>query len=630
MGPPRRICSLLDMPAAERRYPPSRESFGLKGRDASDTVRRVSPKSSHLKNLLLEKRSLLADLARRFAAESRGLVLLLACLAGIAGGAIASLMGKATVLIHHVLFSVPEGERLSGAYLPLSLDILLWLTVGGLVLGISSLVWKRFGGGDILDPIEANALYGGRMGSGGSLFVAGQAMLANGVGASVGIEGGFTQLAAAAGSWLGRILNRPREDLRLLVACGAAGAIAGAFDAPFAGIAYAFELILAAYSPSVLAPVVLASIAGKYAASLTAGHGYRIVLPGDLSTVDHSYLWAVIIGLLCGLFAILLMYAVTMLERLLTRTRLPGPLVTAGGGLATAFLALASPHVMGSGHGGIDFIFANSLGARVLATIFALKIAACAFSIGSGFRGGLFSASLFLGALLGGAVGTPVIQYGMMPGSALLGMQVVAMSAFGAAVVGTPLAMAILAAEITSRIGLMPEVLLGVITATLVVRVLFGYSFSIWRLHVRGSPARSAADIAWSRSIHVSDIMRPDVVRFSDAITCGELLSRYPPGSIKWIALVDEGGQYAGLCDVSEIAFAAKSPAQPVRDFARQRVEVLDVTQSLEDAIKWFEAPGRDAAIVVNSPMRMEVVGILTEAYALKRYAQELERRRNL
>lgn len=602
----------------------------MKGQSTFVSVHRVSSKAVNLKILLSEKRSLLADLARRLAAESRGLVLLLACLAGVAGGAIASLMGRATVLIHHLLFRVPEGERLSGAYLPRSLDILLWLTIGGLLLGISNQMWKRFGGGDILDPIEANALHGGRMGSGGSLFVAVQAMIANGVGGSVGIEGGFTQLSAAAGSWLGRILNRPREDLRLLVACGAAGAIAGAFDAPFAGIAYAFELILAAYSPSVLAPVVLASIAGKYAASLTAGHGYRIALSGDLSAVDHSYLWAIAIGLLCGLFAILLMYAVTMLEQLLARTRLPGPLVTAAGGLATGAVALISPHVMGSGHGGIDFIFANSLGAGVLATIFLLKIAACTFSIGSGFRGGLFSASLFLGALLGGAVGTPVVQYGMMPDSALLGMQVVAMSAFGAAVVGTPLAMAILAAEITSRIGLMPEVLLGVITASLVVRILFGYSFSIWRLHVRGSPARSAADIAWSRSIHVRDIMRPDVVRFPDTVTCGELLAKYPAGSIKWLALEDAAGHYAGLCDVSEIAFAAKEPEQPAKVFARQKAEVLHLAQSLEDAIKWFETPGREAAIIVSAPTRMKVVGILTEAYVLKRYAQELERRRSL
>jgi chloride channel protein, CIC family len=162
---------------------------------------------------------------------------LLACLAGIAGGAIASLMAEATILLHRLLFGVPAGERLSGGYLPQPLDIFLRLVVGGLILGFSNIAWKRFGSGDILDPIEANALYGGRMGVGGSLFVAGQAAVANGVGGSVGIEGGFTQLASALGSWLGRIFGRSREDLRLLVACGAAGAISGAFDAPFAGIA---------------------------------------------------------------------------------------------------------------------------------------------------------------------------------------------------------------------------------------------------------------------------------------------------------------------------------------------------------------------------------------------------------
>lgn len=124
--------------------------------------------------------------------------------------------------------------------------------------------------------------------------------------------------------------------------------------------------------------------------------------------------------------------------------------------------------------------------------------------------------------------------------------------------------------------------------------------------------------------------MPPDVVRFPDTTTCGELLAKYPAGSIKWLALEDAAGHYAGLCDVSEIAFATKSPEQPVADFAREKVEVLQVTQSLDDAIKWFETPGRDAAIVVNFRARMEVVGILNEAYVLKRYAQELERRRSL
>ena len=590
----------------------------------------VKPAPDKLYGSLVHKRTALQDLARRFVSESHGFVLVLACLTGIAGGLIASLMTLASMVLHQHLFGVPAGERLSGAHIPSAWQILLWLGLGGLLLGVSSLLWKRFDGSDIVDPIEANALYGGRMTFGGSLFVAAQAAVSNGVGGSVGIEGGFTQLASAAGSWAGRLLNRPREDLRLLVACGAAGAISGAFNAPFAGIAYAFELILAAYSPSVLAPVVLAAIGGKYAASLTAGHGYRIALETDLAGVSHSYLWAIGIGFLSGLFAIALMSGVTKLEQIVARAPLPKPAVTMAGGLGMAALALASPHVMGSGHGGIDYIFLHPLGVEALALIFVFKLAACAVCIGSGFRGGLFSASLFLGGLLGGAAGTLAVLAGVMPISALPGMMVVAMSAFGAAVVGTPLAMAVLGAEITSSIGLMPDILLAVTTATLTVRTLFGYSFSIWRLHVRGSPARSAADIAWARSILMRDVMKTEVPKFPFDASCGEFLAQFPPGSAKRVALVDGTGRYHGLCDAAEVAFGAKSPEDPVAGFARQKDEYLTARQSLQDAVTYFETSANDAVVVVDTAASTRAMGLATDAYVLKRYAQELERRRHL
>lgn len=569
-----------------------------------------------------------SDLLRRVVSESRGVVLLLAVVTGALGGVIASTMSALAMFLHRIFFKVPDGERLSGLHSPSSSSTFIWLIAGGLVLGLSTVVWRQFGRSEVQDPIEANALFGGRMELGGSAFVAAQAVAANGAGASVGIEGGFTQLASALGSALGQLINRPRNDLRLLVACGAAGAVAGAFDAPFAGAAYAFELILASYSSSMLAPVILAAVVGKYAASITAGHGYRIALETDLSSVGHSSLWAIGIGLASGLLAIALMYSVTRLELVFSSSRMPRPLITAVGGALVAAVALGSPHVMGSGHGAIDYLFAAPLPATALAILLALKMLACVISIGTGFRGGLFSASLLMGAALGGAAGSFVIASGLMPSSALPGMQVVAMSAFGAAVVGTPLAMAILAAEVSGQVGLMPDVLLAVISASLTVRTLFGYSFSIWRLHVRGSPARSAADIAWSRSIPIREMVRPDIASLPVSITSGELLQRHPPGSIKWIALTGLSGRYEGLCDVAEVAFSAKSHDTPALEFARYQGDVLAASESLEDALKWFEAHSREAIVVVNSRSSMQVVGILTESYVLKRYAQELERRR--
>ena len=110
-----------------------------------------------------------------------------------------------------------------------------------------------------VDPIEANALYGGRMSLNDSLIVVLQTIISNGVGASVGLEAGYTQIGSAIASRFGRMFRVRRNDLRLLVGCGAAAAIAGAFNAPLTGAFYAFELVIGTYSLGTFAPVAVAA-----------------------------------------------------------------------------------------------------------------------------------------------------------------------------------------------------------------------------------------------------------------------------------------------------------------------------------------------------------------------------------
>src|SRR6202043_1094181 len=155
-----------------------------------------------------------------------------------------------------------QGERLSGR---LSLDP--WLAVlipvaGGIIFGIASEVIARWRPEREVDPIEANALHGGRMSVIGSLIVAAQTMWSSGVGASVGLEAGYTQLASGLASRLGAAFRLRRGDLRILVGCGAAAGIAGAFGAPLAGAFYGFELIIGSYAPSGLAPVGISALIG--------------------------------------------------------------------------------------------------------------------------------------------------------------------------------------------------------------------------------------------------------------------------------------------------------------------------------------------------------------------------------
>ena len=129
-----------------------------------------------------------------------------------------------------------------------------------MLIGLIGLAVVRYHPRRAVDPIEANALYGGRMSLNDSLIVVLQTILSNGVGASVGLEAGYTQIGSALASRFGRMFRVRRNDLRLLVGCGAAAAIAGAFNAPLTGAFYAFELVIGTYSLGTFAPVAVASI----------------------------------------------------------------------------------------------------------------------------------------------------------------------------------------------------------------------------------------------------------------------------------------------------------------------------------------------------------------------------------
>lgn len=167
-----------------------------------------------------------------------------AALIGVVAGAVVAATTYSARALHRLLFALPEGERLSAQAALLDPRMALIPALGGVLIGLSIFFVRRFRSRPPVDPIEANALHGGRMSFRESVILAAQTLVSNGFGASVGLEAGYTQISAAVASWAGRVLELRRGDVRILVASGAAGAVAAAFDAPLTGAFYAFELIL--------------------------------------------------------------------------------------------------------------------------------------------------------------------------------------------------------------------------------------------------------------------------------------------------------------------------------------------------------------------------------------------------
>ena len=275
-------------------------------------------------------------------ARETGLVVL-AAIAGALAGLVVAAMSSAVDLLHSLFFDLPLGQRLSA--LPLLDPVLAVVvpTLGGLVLAIAYHFIARWRPAREVDPIEANALHGGRMSLLGSLIVALETVWSSGVGASVGMEAGYTQLSSGIGSRIGRAFRLRRADLRMLVGCGAAGGIAGAFGAPLAGAFYGFELVIGNYSVANLAPVGIAALLGYYVAGSLAPVKLGIVAPQITTVTNQDLLFAALVGLAMALFGIVVMVGVNFFETVLERIRLPALLRPSLGGAIVGGLATVTP-----------------------------------------------------------------------------------------------------------------------------------------------------------------------------------------------------------------------------------------------------------------------------------------------
>jgi CIC family chloride channel protein len=565
---------------------------------------------------------------RAFVRAHEASLIVLAALVGTIGGLVVAAMSALVEVLHVLLFNLEMGDRLSSQFRIEPWRALLVPSLGGLLLGFAFLLLVRWRPAREVDPIEANALHGGRMSFRGSVIVALQTAWSSGVGASVGLEAGYTQLSSGLAASLGRGFHLRRADQRVMVGCGAAAAIAGAFGAPLAGAFYAFELVIGGYTPASLTPVGVAAVTGYFVAQaftvLSFGVGVGPV--GDVLGRDLAI--ASLLGILSALFGIAIMRGVALCETLLVKIRLWPPLRPALGGLGVGALALMSPQVMSSGHGALHFAGFVSIPLAVVATMFVLKAIASVMSLGSGFRGGLFFATLFLGALGGHlfAGGFDAIWPGLKLNPNVYA--IIGMSALSASVVGGPLTMAFIALESTGNLWLTTAVLVAVIISTQITRELFGYSFATWRLHLRGETIRSAADVGWIRELTVRTMMRQDVSTVNASTPIEEFRKKFPLGSKNQVVVVDGSGRYAGLALVADAHAPDVEPAKGLLGIAHFRDVVLHPGMNIQEAIAVFDAAEAESLAVVDSDGECRLIGVLSEAHAMRRYAEESEQRR--
>ncbi|MGY8996065.1 MAG: chloride channel protein, partial [Alphaproteobacteria bacterium] len=380
------------------------------------------------------------------------------------------------------------GERLASHVAELSWWVILIVpTLGGLAVGLLRRYVasdQRFHG--VADVVEASTLRGGRVGIRDGLVAAAGSALSLGVGGSAGREGPAVHLGAMFSSLLAQRFGLQRSATMTLLGCGVASAVATSFNAPIAGVFFALEVVVGHYGLTAFAPVVLASVVGTIVTRIHYGDFPAFIMEEHVLVS----LWEVpafaILGIVAAGVAWAFMNGIALVQDAVARWKVPIVGATMSGGLLVGLIALVLPEVLGVGYEATDLALHGSLGFSLMVALVLGKIVATSITLGSGFGGGVFSPSLFVGAMLGGAFGMVAVSLGPESASPHTAYAIVGMAAVAGAVLGAPISTILIVFELTANFDLTIAVMIGAALASLVTNHVFGRSFFRWSLERRG------------------------------------------------------------------------------------------------------------------------------------------------
>lgn len=569
------------------------------------------------------------ELLRRLARDSQPGHILLCILLGITVGLVTIFLHEVLMFVHSWAFGLEDEEHLSAARNIKLSSILTVPIFGGAALGIFLLLTRRWKKREIIDPIEANAIYGGRMSMFDNIRLLFSTIISNTAGTSIGMEAAYTQIGGGFCSYIGQNLHLRRQDLRIFVAAGSAAAIAAAFNAPFAGAFYGFELVLGVYSISALSQVSAAALASTVTLRVLTPGDPMFSIPDSTALIqDWHYPIFMILGALSAIIGIFTMKSVTECEHLAKKMPLPDWLRPLVGGIIVALIAAIFPQVLGGGQGAIDYHLHEQWGFTALCLLMLFKIAASAVSIGFGFKGGLFSSSLLIGCLFGQITG--IISSRFFPEVDLqyINFTLVGMASVAASIVGAPVTMTMLILETTGNFAVSTGVLAGVLISSAITRYYFGYSFSTWRFHLRGLRIKGAHDVGWVKDIPAEKLMNNNAKTINPKLTLAEFRKQIPLGSVKRVFVVDDNKHYKGVIDViSAYNHDLDKDADNIKvgDLAIDQDKFLLPHYDIKIILERFSEFQTEELPVLKSENNDQIIGFISESYVLRKYTQELE-----
>lgn len=529
----------------------------------------------------------------------------------------------------------------------------LFVPVAGALLVGPLIAWfaREAKGHGVPEVMQALVMRGGRIRPRVALAKIVASALCIGTGGSAGREGPIVQVGSALGSVTGQVLHLSDERIKNLVSCGAAAGIAATFNAPIAGVAFAIEVLMSELQVRMFGNVVIAAVSAAIVSQTFLGDRPAFTVPSYTLESPLSLLFFLLLGLISALIGIMFIRMLGWFEDIFDDWKFPLALKPAVGALLLGLLGVLYlqlpgvgfssatefqlgmplieniPHVYGSGFTFIEEALQGHVNFFLLALLVLVKPLATSFTLGSGNSGGVFAPSLFIGAMLGGAMGTMFFSWQPELAGSPGAYALVGMAAVFAATARAPLTAMLIVFEMSNDYSMILPLMVAAVTASYFAQALYPESIYTIKLTRRGIRFVQGRDMDIMQSVQVGEVMNTNPVTVHEDQSLAELYRTFQETNLLGFPVVNSNGILCGIVTLQDLerVLSHETITITLQTLRVQDIAVADPVTVHADEPIWTAiqrmAP-RDLARlpVVSREVKGKLIGLISRSDILRAY----------
>ena len=521
--------------------------------------------------------------------------------------------------------------------------------IGGALLAGPIIAWfaKEAKGHGVPEVMQALVMRGGRIRPRVAIAKIVASALCIGTGGSAGREGPIVQVGSTLGSAMGQVLHLSDDRIKNLVACGAAAGIAATFNAPIAGVAFAIEVLMCELQVRAFGNVVIAAVSAAVVSQIYLGDQPAFTVPSYTMESPLTIFFYLLLGLAAAVVGVGFIRMLSWFEDVFDNWKFPLLLKPAVGALFLGLLGVCYlqftntsfesttelgmplieniPHIYGPGFTFIEQALHGNTSFWILALLVVLKPLATSLTLGSGNSGGVFAPSLFMGAMLGGAMGEIFSAWqpelAGPPGAYAL----VGMAAVFSACARAPLTAMLIVFEMSNDYALILPLMLTAVTASYLAQYLHPESIYTVKLVKRGIRFDQGRDKDIMQGVHVREVMLRSPLTIYKDQTLAELYQRFQETNLLGFPVLNEKEELWGIVTLQDLERALSQEAVNLRTLKVEDLATVDPLTVFSDEPIWTAiqkmAP-RDLARlpVVSRASEKKLLGLISRSDILRAY----------